>query len=199
MAGASPQTPTPHLASLPDLLAIPEEQRMHEILDGEVVRKAMGSGQHGTSQLRAARLLAPFDRKPNGPARPGGWWFATEVEVELARHQVGRPDVAGWRRTAMPEPPHGYPLRRRPDWVCEVMADGDARRRDGLQKRRIYADHGVPHYWLIDTEREVLTVLRLEERGYVELLVAGRAERVRAEPFALLELQVGVLFGDDAD
>ena len=99
----------------------------------------------------------------------------------------------------MPEPPPGYPLRLRPDWVCEVMADGDARRRDGLQKRRIYSDHGVPHYWLIDTEREVLTVLRLEERGYVELLVAGRAERVRAEPFALLELQVGVLFGDDAD
>ncbi len=193
------QTPTPHLASLHDLLALAEDQRVHEILDGEIVRKAMGSGQHGTSQLRAAGLLAPFDRQPNGPARPGGWWFATEVEVELARHQVVRPDVVGWRRTAMPERPQGYPVRLRPDWVCEVMADGDARRRDGLQKRRIYADHGVPHYWLVDTERELLTVLRLEERGYLEVLVAGRAERVRAEPFALLELQVGVLFGDDAD
>jgi Uma2 family endonuclease len=199
MSSSSTETPRPHLASFPDLLAIPEDQRMHEILDGEVVRKAMGSGQHGISQIRAGRLLAPFDRKPNGPATPGGWWFATEVEVELARHQIVRPDVVGWRRATMPERPQGYPVRVRPDWVCEVMTDSDARRRDGLQKRRIYADHGVPHYWLVDTEREILTVLRLEERGYVEVLAAGRSERVRAEPFELLDLQVGVLFGEDGD
>ena len=166
---------------------------------GEVTRKAMGSGQHGLSQMRMGRLLDPFDRKPNGTSRPGGWWFVSEVEVELARHQIVRPDVVGWRRSTLPERPSGYPVRVRPDWVCEVMTDGDARRRDGLQKRRIYADHGVPHYWLVDTEREKLTVLRLAERGYVEILEAGRAERVKAEPFELLTLQVGVLFGDDSD
>lgn len=199
MASASTQTPKQQLASLHDLLAIPAEQRIHEILDGELVRKAMGSGQHGISQIRMGRLLAPFDRQPNGAPRPGGWWFAAEVEIELARHQIVRPDVVGWRRSTMPERPHGYPVRVRPDWVCEVMTDGDARRRDGLQKRRIYADHGIPHYWLVDTDRETLTVLRLEDRGYVQVLEAGRADSVHVEPFALLALQVGVLFGDDAD
>ena len=34
MSSASTHTPTPQLASWPDLLAIPEEQRVHEILDG---------------------------------------------------------------------------------------------------------------------------------------------------------------------
>ena len=46
----------------------------------------------------------------------------------------------------------------RPDWVCEIMSDSDARRRDAVQKRRIYADHGIPHYWLLDTQRQILIV-----------------------------------------
>ena len=99
----------------------------------------------------------------------------------------------------MPNRPCGYPLTMQPDWVCEIMCDGDARRRDSILKRRIYADHGVPYYWLADTERETLTVLTLTDRGYVELLTASRADRVRAVPFDLIELQVGVLFGDDEE
>jgi Uma2 family endonuclease len=79
------------------------------------------------------------------------------------------------------------------------MCDGDARRRDALQKRRSYAHHEVPFYWLVDIERETLTVLTLTERGYVELLTASRTDRVRAAPFDLIELQVGVLFGDDEE
>jgi Uma2 family endonuclease len=79
------------------------------------------------------------------------------------------------------------------------MTDGDARRRDGLRKRRLYADMGVPHYWLVDTERERLIVLRLEAQGFVEVLDAGRSERVCAEPFAALELPIGALFGDEVD
>lgn len=200
MSSASTHTPRPHLATFVDLLTIPEEQRFHEILDGEVIQKAMASGDHGSTQAALVGALLPyFQRRPNGADRPGGWWFATEVEIMLAAHQVVRPDLAGWRRVHHPDRPSGYPLRVRPDWVCEVMADGDARRRDGMQKRRIYADHGVPHYWLVDTERQQLTVLRLAEQGYVELLQASRGDRVRAEPFEALELQVGTLFGDESD
>ena len=33
--------------------------------------------------------------------------------------------------------------------------------------------------------------------GYVEVLVAEKAEVVRAEPFQAVEIRVGVLFGDD--
>lgn len=199
MTSTSTQTPTAHLATFADLLLIPEESRRHEILDGEIVEKALPRGEHGVGQLRAGRLLGRFDRKPNGPTRPGGWWFATEPTIDLSMHQTVQPDVAGWRRERMPNRPSGYPITLRPDWVCEVMCDGDARRRDAIHKRRIYADHAVPFYWLVDTERETLTVLSLTDRGYVEQLTAARADRVRAVPFDLLELQVGILFGDDED
>ena len=199
MSHSSTQTPKVSLASFEDLLRIPEAERRHEILDGEVIHKALPRGEHSLTQARSAQLLRNFSRKPNGPSRPGGWWFATEPTIRLSRHEVVQPDVAGWRRERMADGPSGYPLTLRPDWVCEIMSDADARRRDGLQKRRIYADHDVPHYWLIDTEHQTLTVLRLSDHGYVELQTARRSERIRAEPFDALELQVGVLFGDDED
>jgi Uma2 family endonuclease len=200
MTSISTQTPTAHLATFADLLLIPEESRRHEVLDGEIVEKALPRGEHGVAQSWIAGALVPaFARRANGPSRPGGWWFATEPTIDLSMHQTVQPDVAGWRRERMPNRPSGYPITLRPDWVCEVMCDGDARRRDAIHKRRIYADHGVPFYWLVDTERETLTVLSLTDRGYVEQLTAARADRVRAVPFDLLELQVGILFGDDED
>lgn len=197
---SSAETPQPHLATFKDLIALPEEERFHEILDGELVRKCMASGEHALGQIQAAIWLGSrFARRPNGADRPGGWWFLTEVEIELARHEIVRPDLAGWRRDRVKEAPQGHPLHIRPDWICEVLTSSDGRRRDGLQKRRIYANHGVPHYWLVDTERKRLLVLRLEDQGFIEVLDAGRSERVRAEPFAQLEFPVGVLFGDDLE
>ncbi len=199
MASASTQTPKPHLATFADLLRIPEDRRRHEILDGEIIEKALPRLDHSVTQSRSGQLLRNFNRTPNGASRPGGWWFATEPTIKLSRHVTVQPDVAGWRRERLPDIHREYPITLRPDWVCEIMSDGDARRRDGLQKRRIYADHDVPFYWLIDTERETLTVLSLTEECYVEQLTACRTDRVRAAPFDALELQIGILFGDDED
>jgi Uma2 family endonuclease len=199
MPSISTQTPKAQLSTFADLLLIPEERRRHEILDGEIVQKALPRLGHGAAQGRSVQILRNFNRRPNGPSRPGGWWLVCEPTIRLSMHEVVQPDVAGWRRDRLPQLTSDYPVELRPDWVCEIMGDGDARRHDGLQKRRIYADHGVPFYWLVDTERESLTVLSLTDRGYVELLTAARPDRVRAVPFDLIELQVGVLFGDDEE
>lgn len=200
MAASSSQTPTAQLATFQDLLLISEPDRFHEVLDGEVVRKLMPGGRHGLGQSAAnAWLYSRFCRQPNGAARPGGWWIVSEVTVELARHQAVQPDLAGWMRSRLPEPPEGYPIRLRPDWIGEIMTDGDARRRDGLQKRRIYADAGVPFYWLIDMEQQQLTVLRLTDLGYEEVLSGRCGEVVRAMPFEAVELPVAVLFGADQE
>jgi Uma2 family endonuclease len=107
------------------------------------------SGRHGGAQLRLGQTLAPYDR------RSGGWWFASETEIQLDAHQVFRPDVAGWRRERLPELPSEVPILVRPDWVCEILSKN------------------------------------------LEVLVADRSERVRAEPFEAIDLAVGVLFGED--
>ncbi|WP_437652800.1 Uma2 family endonuclease [Sorangium sp. So ce1182] len=190
------QKPGPATAA--DLLAIPEEQRFHEIIDGELVQKAVPSFEHGDAQSAiVAHVKLPFQRRPGG-RWPGGWWFATEVEVELAPDQVYRPDVVGWRQERSPERPSGSPVRLRPDWVCEVLSPSNARH-DTVKKMRAYQRCQLPHYWIVDPREETLTVYRWTPEGYLVALRAERGERVRAEPFGAIELQVGVLFGDERE
>ncbi len=183
-------------ATLDDLLAIPEMVRRHELIDGELREKAATSGKHGAAQSNLSIAVAPFRRRPGG-RWPGGWWFATETEVYLDEANTFRPDVSGWRRERMPESPDGTPILLRPDWVCEILSTN--KRHDLIRKKRVYHRSQVPHYWIIDPVEETQSVYRWTPDGYLELLMAERGERVRAEPFEAIPLLVGFLFGDDDD
>ncbi len=183
-------------ATAADLVALPEEDRFHEVVGGEIVRKADPSGEHGGAQADLAGFLAPVRRPSSGGGDHGSWWFAAEVESELEPHEVYRPDLLGWRRERVPERPRGTPVRIRPDWVCEVLSPSTARRDRGV-KLAGYHRAGVPHLWLLDPQEELLVVHRWAEAGYLVALTGERGQRVRAEPFEALELAVGTLFGDD--
>lgn len=183
-------------ATIADLIAIPEGSRHHEVVDGVLVEKEAASGRHGGAQVRLARRLGPYDRRPGG-RWPGGWWFATEVEIQFEEVQVFRPDVAGWRRERLPELSNHVPITVRPDFICEILSTN--KRNDLIKKKRVYHRHQVGHYWIIDPDQETLAVYRWHADGYVEVLIAARDERVRAEPFDAIEFCVGVLFGDDDD
>jgi hypothetical protein len=58
---------------------------------------------------------------------------------------------------------------------------------------------GSHDYWIADPREETLTVYRWTPEGYLVALRAARGERVRAEPFEAIALQVEVLFGDEHD
>src|SRR5687768_10995436 len=83
-------------ATLEDFWAIPEHERFHELIGGELIEKAAPSGEHGGAQAGVVFLVRRFHR-PASPGRPGGWWIATGVEVRLV-DDIVRPDVLGWRR-----------------------------------------------------------------------------------------------------
>jgi Uma2 family endonuclease len=184
-------------ATLEDLLAMPEEDRRRfELIEGALAERGATSGEHGTAQFRIARQMGPYDRRPGGRS-PGGWWFATEVDVYFDPENTFRPDVAGWRRDRVPERPRGVPIEVRPDWVCEILSSN--KRNDLVKKKRVYHRHQVPHYWIVDPEQETLLVYRWAAEGYLDVLSAERGEIVRAEPFEAIPLAVGILFGDDED
>jgi len=185
-------------AGVEDLLAIPEPDRFHEIIGGELVRKAMPSPQHGSSQANlTGRLVGPYGRRPGG-RYPGGWRFMTETEILFAVDEVYRPDIAGWRRERLPVLPREIPLTVRPDWVCEILSPSNERN-DIVKKMLTYQRCQVPHYWLIDPILEALVVYRWTEEGYLLVQSAQRDERIRAEPFDAVELSVRGLIDDDED
>jgi Uma2 family endonuclease len=184
------------VATLEDFWAIPEHERFHELIGGEIVPKAAPSGEHGSAQVGVVIAIGtPFHRAP-GRGGPGGWWIATEVEILLDTGEIVRPDVIGWRRERCPERPTGTPIKLRPDWICEIVSPRHAAD-DTVKKLRLYHRVGIPHYWLADIRDATLTVMRWSADGYITVMSAERGEVVRAEPFEAVELAVGTLFGDD--
>jgi Uma2 family endonuclease len=119
------------------------------------------------------------------------------VDIYFDPQNTLRPDVAGWRRERLPELPAEVPIRILPDWTCEVLSTN--KRNDLVKKKRIYHRHKVPHYWIVDPIEQTLAVYRWYPDGYIEVLTTERGERVRAEPFDAVELQVGVFFGEDEE
>lgn len=184
-------------ATVADLLAIPEPERFHEIIGGELVRKALPTLRHGGSQARLTiRIGGPYDRRPGG-RWPGGWRFATETEICFEDHEVYRPDVAGWRRERLPQLPKEFPVSVRPDWVCEILSPSNERN-DLIRKMRTYQRCGVPQTWILDPVAETLIVYRWTESGFLLALSAEGEEQFRAEPFDAVTLSVhGLLEGDD--
>jgi Uma2 family endonuclease len=179
-----------------DFFAIPEDERFHELFGGEIVDKALPSGRHGAAQLRLGSSIQAYNRRTDDPEGPGGWRFASEVEVRLAEGVIVRPDVAGWRRERLPAFPATGPVEVRPDWVCEILSRSNAAR-DLWDKLRLYHHAGVPHYWVLDPDHRTLRVHRLTEPGYQVVLDVGHDAVVRAEPFERVELVVAELFDDE--
>jgi len=110
----------------------------------------------------------------------------------LARRIV-RPDLAGWWRDRLPDPWDTRPIDTRPDWVCEIRSPSNAAV-DRVRKSRLYAEHGVPFYWIVDPAERTLEARRLVEGSWLEVGTFDATSVARTAPFETIELDVGRLF-----
>ena len=182
-------------ATLDDLARIRATGQRVELIDGDIVDKAVPSPEHGSAQLGLGDVLGPFRGPGGGGQGPGGWWLMTEVEVRYAT-DVYRHDAVGFRRDLHAVRPGGTPVTARPDWVCEILSPSTARY-DVVQKLRTLHHARVPFYWLLDPEHGTLTVLKHEESAYATILTAASGDMVTAEPFAARTIEVARLLGSD--
>ncbi len=136
-----------------DLAALPEDNLRHEILDGKHYVSSSPGVRH---QAVLANLFAAVDAHVR--AKGSGMTLFAPVDVLLSEHDVLVPDmlyVAG-DCAAVIEAPN---LRGVPDLVVEVLSPS-TQRRDVTIKRRLYQQHGVAEYWIVDPRQETVTVCR---------------------------------------
>ncbi len=117
--------PGPQLLTVEEFLARNADERV-ELIRGSVVEKASPSGERSRAQGGIGwRVGHKFDRKPGG-RWPGGWWFLIELDLRFGQ-EILRPDVCGFRRERLQQPPTGRPIAIAPDWVCEILAPSNAK------------------------------------------------------------------------
>ncbi len=173
-------------ATYEDLYEVPENMT-GEIIDGELIVTPRPSRRHTrTTSVLGYKIGPPYDFGEGGG--PGGWIFIDEPEIGLGGH-IMVPDLAGWKRERFPvEEDHNW-ISVAPDWVCEVLSPNTFRT-DKVIKMPIYAHHGVGHIWLIDPVVMTMDIFRLEGGRWVLMGSFTENDKVRAEPFQEIEINL---------
>jgi Uma2 family endonuclease len=173
-------------ATMADLEALPAHIK-GEIIDGVLHTQPRPRARHqNVITLVDHELFEPYRRGRGGP---GGWWILPEPGIELPGSPEFSPDLAGWRRERMPELPDDDAIRVVPDWLCEIFTP-KTRRYAQETKRPFYARIGVTWLWYIDLGAGTFTVSRLHEGKWLEYGVYVGDQRVRAEPFEAVEIDM---------
>jgi Uma2 family endonuclease len=166
-------------ATYEDLFHIPENMT-GEIIDGELIVTPRPSRKHVyTASALGSEVGPPYQFGRGGG--PGGWIILDEPEIRLGEN-ILVPDLAGWRRERFPLSEETNWISVTPDWVCEVLSPSTLRV-DKIRKMPVYAQSGVLHFWLIDPLARTFDVFRLESGQWVVAGLYAEDDKVRAEPF----------------
>ena len=185
--------PAKRKATYQDVLDAPAHLNA-EIIGGDLRLTPRPAGPHTAVTSSLGSLVgSPFGHGINGP---GGWIILDEPELHLGS-EIVIPDLAGWHRARLPSVPHEAFFTLPPDWVCEVLSPS-TEVMDRSEKLPVYARAGVGHAWLVDPVQRMVEVMRLHEGKWLLLGVHHDDQRVRAEPFDELELDLGLLWADIA-
>jgi Uma2 family endonuclease len=137
-----------------DLVALPEDQLRHELIDGEHFVSPSPNTGHQTISLNLVRLLLPYLDQH----RPGELLYAP-FDVKLSLFTVLVPDLVYFTAERFARVVNEKHATAAPDLVVEILSPG-TRRRDKGRKRAVYEREGVSEYWIVDPEARSITVLR---------------------------------------
>ena len=167
-----------------------------EIIHGVLHLQPRPARAHTSVASNLGFVLGPPFRLGRGG--PGGWVILYEPELHFGpRPDKLTPDLAGWRRSRMPDAVGGdlapayYDLS--PDWVCEVLSPS-TETTDRGDKMPIYAREGVGHAWLVDPIARIIEVFVLENGAFRLVGTHRGSARVRAVPFDAIDLELELIF-----
>ncbi|HVT61366.1 MAG TPA: Uma2 family endonuclease [Thermoanaerobaculia bacterium] len=145
-----------------DLLRLPDDRMRHELIGGEHHVSPAPSRKHQRVATNVHGLLFIYLREHRL-----GRVYSAPLDVVFTQSNVVEPDVLYVSREREERQATERNLGGAPDLVVEVLSPS-TRRVDEGAKHRLYERFGVPEYWVIDPELEIVKVYRLEG-GRLEL------------------------------
>jgi Uma2 family endonuclease len=161
-----------------DYEALPDQPRC-ELIYGRFYLSPSPLLLHQAVVLSLAETLRRIARQV------GSWVFVAPLDVHLTDHSVVQPDViyvSQARKGILQAWIEGAP-----DLLIEVLSPGTARNDRG-EKLRLYAEHDVREYWIVDPFERQIEFLRNEGGQFVVVVPNGSEYRSRTFPAIRLDL-----------
>ena len=159
-----------------DYEALPADGRRYELHDGELsVTPAPGTRHQRVIGAMFVSLRAHVEAYRLGEV------FLSPVDCILSDTTVVQPDLVYL------DPTRAHLVSERgiegpPTLVVEILSPSTTTI-DRSRKRRLYADHGVPYYWIVDPEARTIEAYRFEGDRYHLIARVSGTGPVSLPPF----------------
>jgi len=152
------------LLTVADLAAFPEDDgNRYELIEGELyVSRAPGIPHQLLLQNLQISLSEYLKKFPVGILVPGAGAIFSDYDAVI-------PDLAFVRHERWDKAVTGDKFTGAIDIVVEILAPGtQKRKRDLSAKRKLYANHAIAEFWIVDSENQSVLIFRLREQGLEE-------------------------------
>ena len=167
------------------IYSLPQGERA-ELIDGYIYNMAPPSPKHQSIALELATIINNYIKSKGGQCKP----FIAPYAVFLDRDEYSyvEPDISVICDISKLT---DRGCEGAPDWIIEIVSPS-SRQMDYYTKLFKYRDAGVREYWIVDPERDRITVHSFEAESIVdyafnETIKAGIFEELSID-FSQLEL-----------
>ena len=137
--------------TIDDIYALPDGQRA-ELIDGQMYMMAPPTRRHQQILLSLSRKIADYVDKKGGSCEVDIAPFAVFLNADDKNYV--EPDISV---ICAPEKLTDNGCTGAPDWIIEIVSPG-SRRMDYFVKLFKYRTAGVREYWIVDPEKNRVTV-----------------------------------------
>ena len=163
--------PQQRIYTLDDIYALPDGERA-ELIDGQIYYMAPPSRKHQEILGRLYRTIADYIDSKGGSCKPYIAPFAVFLNGDDKNYV--EPDISV---ICKPDKLNDKGCNGAPDWIIEIVSPG-SRKMDYYTKLFKYRTAGVREYWIVDPDKNRVTVYNFEsedtsEYTFSEIAKAG--------------------------
>lgn len=159
-----------------------DNNRRYELIEGDIIATPPEGAKHAGAKSVALETL--FGR------RGLGWHRRVESPLRLGESEP-IPDIA-----IVPGRPNDYRTQHPTTALLIVEIADSSLEYDRLDKRALYAQHGIPEYWIVNLQERVLEVYRDPVEGDYQTVLQYTPDETVCPLFdPEWQIAVGALFG----
>src|SRR5437016_1741075 len=169
-----------------DYCVLPQDFNRHEVIEGDHVVTPSPTPRHQQISINLGAMLAPHIR-----SHDLGRLLDAPMDVLLAPTSVVQPDLLFIKKERLQIITETN-VQGVPDLVVEILSPSTAAIDRG-GKMALYAKYGVPHYWIVDSDRLTLEMYELEGGKYRLAAQFGKDNRAQSPLFPGLVIPIAEL------